>query len=245
MKKIGLCSVTFRDKSVDEIVDLALENGLNFIEWGGDIHLKPGDFDEARRIKALCDKNEILYSYGSYYKYKDTDDFDLVLETAAVLTAKDIRIWAKRISSADIGEEDYKIFIKQSQVMADKAKEKNIRLNFENHRVTLTDTTKSARKMLDDIGRDNVYIYWQPQADDSEEERIQAIKTLHDKITNIHVFNWDENFNRYPLIQVKAEWESYIKNLGGDRAYLLEFVKDDSIEQFKEDAKVLKNMLGG
>ena len=61
MKKIGLCSVTFRDKSVDEIVDLALENGLNFIEWGGDIHLKPGDFDEARRIKALCDKNEILY----------------------------------------------------------------------------------------------------------------------------------------------------------------------------------------
>lgn len=186
-----------------------------------------------------------MYSYGSYYKYKDTDDFDLILETAAALTAKDIRIWAKRISSADISEEDYKIFIKQSQAMADKAKEKNIRLNFENHRVTLTDTTKSARKMLDDIGRDNVYIYWQPQADDSEEERIQAIKTLHDKITNIHVFNWDENFNRYPLIQAKAEWESYIKNLGGDRAYLLEFVKDDSIEQFKEDAKVLKNMLGG
>lgn len=129
--------------------------------------------------------------------------------------------------------------------MADKAKEKNIRINFENHRVTLTDNTKSARKLLDDIDRDNVYVYWQPQADDSEGDRIEAIKTLHDKITNVHVFNWDKDFNRYPLIEAKDEWKSYIKNLGGDRAYLLEFVRDDNIEQFKEDAKVLKNMLGG
>lgn len=245
MKKIGLCSITFRDKNVDEIIELTLENGLNFIERGGDIHLKPGDFEEARRIKALCDKNNILYSYGSYYKYKDTDDFDLILETAEALTAGDIRIWAKRVSSNDISEEEYESFIEQSQAMADKAKNKNIRLNFENHRVTLTDTTKSARKLLNDINRDNVYIYWQPQADDNEEERIEAIKILHDKISNIHVFNWDEDFNRYPLIEAKDEWESYIKKLGGDRAYLLEFVKDDSLEQFKKDAKVLKNMLGG
>lgn len=245
MKLIGLCSVTFRDKSVDEIVDIAVENGLNFIEWGADIHLPPGDFGKAERVKKICNKNNILCSYGSYFKYKEDDDINLILETAEVLGAKDIRIWAKRISSKDISTLEYEKFIRISKKICDKAKKKNININFENHRKTLTDTTKSAEKLLKDIDKENLYMYWQPQAGDDRNERIEAIELLKDKISNVHVFNWDDEFNRYPLKEARDEWKSYVEKLGDDRAYLLEFVKDDSIEQFREDAKVLKEIIGG
>lgn len=60
MKLIGLCSVTFRDKSIDEIVEIAIENGLNFIEWGADIHLPPGDFEKAKELKKYA---KIIISY--------------------------------------------------------------------------------------------------------------------------------------------------------------------------------------
>lgn len=244
MNKIGLCSVTFRNKSAYEILDLAIKNGLNFIEWGGDTHLLPGDFEKAKELKELCKKNNIEYSYGSYYKYRNDDNIDVILDTAEVLGSKDVRIWATRISSSDISPEEYSRFINKSKDIADKAKKKNINIHFEDHRKTLTDTSESAKKILTDIGKDNVYMYWQPQGDESEEERLRSIEILKDRITNVHVFYWDSEFIRYPLSDAKEFWRRYVEALGGERAYLLEFVKNDSLEQFSEDVKVLKEILG-
>ena len=39
----GLCSVTMRQLGVEEVAKLAAESGLRAIEWGGDIHVPPGD----------------------------------------------------------------------------------------------------------------------------------------------------------------------------------------------------------
>ena len=38
----GLCSITFRDLSVDDVVALAADAGLAGIEWGADRHVPPG-----------------------------------------------------------------------------------------------------------------------------------------------------------------------------------------------------------
>ena len=38
----GLCSITFRDLAVDDVVALAAEAGLAGIEWGADRHVPPG-----------------------------------------------------------------------------------------------------------------------------------------------------------------------------------------------------------
>ena len=47
--KTGLVSVTFRQKSVEEIAALTAEAGLSGVEWGGDVHVPPGDREAARR----------------------------------------------------------------------------------------------------------------------------------------------------------------------------------------------------
>ncbi len=41
--RAGLVSVTFRQLSPEEIVRVAREAGLTVIEWGGDVHVPPGD----------------------------------------------------------------------------------------------------------------------------------------------------------------------------------------------------------
>lgn len=45
--KTGLVSVTFRQKSVEEIAALTAEAGLSGVEWGGDVHVPPGDREAA------------------------------------------------------------------------------------------------------------------------------------------------------------------------------------------------------
>ena len=51
--KLGLCSVTFRKKSIEEVVETARKAGVGYIEWGGDIHVK--SVEDACKVKSLCD----------------------------------------------------------------------------------------------------------------------------------------------------------------------------------------------
>ena len=50
--KTGLVSITFREKSPEEIVGLVVEAGLDGIEWGGDVHVPHGDLAKAREVRA-------------------------------------------------------------------------------------------------------------------------------------------------------------------------------------------------
>ena len=42
MNRAGLVSITFRNKTPREIVALMKRAGLSQVEWGGDVHVKPG-----------------------------------------------------------------------------------------------------------------------------------------------------------------------------------------------------------
>ena len=45
---LGLCSVTLRACSIEEVVAIAAGAGLECIEWGADVHVPPGDLEAAR-----------------------------------------------------------------------------------------------------------------------------------------------------------------------------------------------------
>ena len=64
--KSGLTSVTFRRVSVEEIVKYCKICELSAIEWGSDVHAKPGDIRTAERIRRITEENGItVSSYGS------------------------------------------------------------------------------------------------------------------------------------------------------------------------------------
>ena len=49
--KIGVASVTFRNKTVSQVVEISKNAGVEFIEWGGDVHVKT--LEDAKLTKKL------------------------------------------------------------------------------------------------------------------------------------------------------------------------------------------------
>jgi hypothetical protein len=90
MIQTGLCSVTFRRLDPAAIVALTQQAGLGAIEWGGDIHVPPGDEKMARVVgRMTLDAGLRLPSYGSYYRVGQApESFADVLASAVALSVR-------------------------------------------------------------------------------------------------------------------------------------------------------------
>ena len=240
---IGLCTVTFRELSVKDILHLAEKNQLEAIEWGGDVHLPPGDFETAKQICKESKKIGVKYtSYGSYYFLQDSQNFHEVLKTAKALGAKTIRVWAGKKASKEADNSYMKSLIQEAREIADLAAKEKIKIAFEYHSGTLTDTPEAAYRLINKINHPNLSLYWQPSEQLSVLERQESLKKLLPIISNVHVFHWKDFYNRYSLKQGETEWKSYLKLLQNrDRVYYFEFVKNDSVDQFISDLKTLRD----
>lgn len=245
--KIGLVSVTFRQLNVKEIIEFSRQADIDGIEWGSDIHCSVGDINTANDIAKLMNQNNLeTISYGSYYRTGDSNpnEFDAVLESAIVLKSPNIRVWAGNIDSENATSEYRQNLIADCKRIADLASLYNITISFEYHGSTLTNTQSSCVKLLNEIDRDNVLTYWQPLANTTHQENIDNIKELIsiNKLNNIHAYHW-VNAERLELSEGKALWQEYINATQNEvNAILLEFVKNDSTEQFFKDIKTLKSL---
>lgn len=250
MLKTGLCSVTFRKLTPEQIVELAVKAGIEGIEWGSDIHVPAGQLPRAEEIANFTEQAGLnIVSYGSYYRAGESNrndfSFEEILQTAASLRAPTIRVWAGHYGSNEADESYRQIVIYDARRIASLAREYGISINFEYHGGTLTDTKESARRLMEQVGHDNIGIYWQPAVGQDICYRIESLKRIQSWLTHVHVFHW-EGRNRLPLIDGEQKWEQYVKLLSemtGERYMMLEFVKDDDQEQFLKDAGTLKQIL--
>ena len=240
--KTGLTSVTFRQLPAEEIIPLAKSQGLEAIEWGGDVHVPPGDIANAKRIRQMTtDAGLAVSSYGSYWKGLDMDAFHHVLQCALILGAPVIRIWAGNKGSADTDDTEYKLLLENICRACSLSLPHGITIATEYHAKTLTDTLQSTLRLLKDTSLSGLKTYWQPSAKLSFSENLTAIKELSSCLSNIHVFGYGPD-NRPPLSASEDHWLRYIHELESmkdDRYMLLEFVKDNDPEQFRIDAAVL------
>ncbi|SER35142.1 sugar phosphate isomerase/epimerase family protein [Lentzea albida] len=237
----GLVSVTFRQLTVSEIGELATECGLQAVEWGGDVHVPPGDFAAAR--KAL-DTGLKVAAYGSYYRAGVSDRAELapVLETAAELDAPYVRVWAGRTGSEECP--DRAPVVEALQHAVEHAEAMGTKIALEYHQNTLTDTLDSTVQLLDEV--DGVVSYWQPVGGQDVFSAVHEVRTVEP--VTAHVFSWGPGGfqDRLPLAGRRDLWKPVLTELGRDgidRNVLLEFVLDDSPERFREDAKTLLGWL--
>lgn len=246
--RTGLTSVTFRKKTIDEIVGLAQKARLDGIEWGGDIHVPAGDIKAAQHAaKATAGAGLSVLSYGSYFHGDEGEDFAPVLESAKALGAPMIRIWAGRFPYEECSPEEFSRCVKAFQNAAGLAAKEGIAIGFEYHRGTLTQTHAGAAALLDAISRENVSCYWQPNPDISLEEQLVEIDTLLPRLSTVHVFYWTGKNVPHPLSEGLPLWEQYVEHLdktGAPRSMILEFVEGDSPEAFLRDAATLRQLLG-
>ena len=251
MFKTGIVSVTFRKKSIDEIIALAASCGQDAIEVGSDVHAPRENLAECRRIAALAAENGIaIASYGSYYKLgqegNSADLFAEYLTATKALGAPNIRIWGGIKGSEGTSADERAAWVAEAVRCAEAAAHEGITMSFEYHGGTLTDTAESALRFMQEIGHPNAYLYWQPNQYKDEAFNCAALTAVLPYVKNVHVFAWDAkggSLVRFPLSVHEYAWKQYLDILASDgkpRNLLMEFVREDSAAQFVEDANTLK-----
>ena len=252
--KHGLTSVTFRSKTPEEIVALVAKAGLDGIEWAGDVHVPPDAISNARHVRMITqDAGLAVPSYGSYYRAGDPktpeDAFTAVLATAIVLGVDTIRVWAGTNGSAETSADDREKALDDLCRIGAMARDAGITVGCEYHCNTLTDTTESALQLAKTVAESNVKLYWQPPNGASIEYCRAGLEVILPYFCHLHMFSWDctgDEITRLPLADGKEWWKEYLQLIvqaAPDSWALLEFVKDDSAEQFLEDAGTLKEWI--
>jgi sugar phosphate isomerase/epimerase len=251
----GLCSVTFRSLTPQVVIELAASNGIRAIEWGADVHVPPGDLENARQVAArTAEAGLSVSSYGSYIFAPDftPDDVTSVLETARALGTRHIRIWPgqRKRPSADYTPAERRGATEALATIAHRAEDYGMTIGLEYHPNSLTDTLPSAQQLAQDLPMPNLFFYWQPAPGLPLEEALAEISALGPRICHLHVFAWLADASRLPLANRADYWRACIKALPESEwtrpAYaMLEFVRGDDIGQFAADALTLGKILAG
>ncbi len=244
----GLCSVTFRALEPEQIVAVAASAGLEVIEWGGDVHVPPGDVARAARVAtATVDAGLAVCSYGSYFRAGAGEDLTPILDSAEALGADRIRIWAGNAGSADAEEAEWSGTVARLRAAASEASERGIDLALEFHSGTLADTAPSTLRLIDEVGHPALSTYWQPTVGASDDAALDEYAAIERHVTAVHVFSWWPTTERLPLDARGDLWRRLFVAAGASdrppRDALLEFVPDDDPELLATEAASLRRHL--
>lgn len=261
--KTGLVSISFRKKSPKEIIRATKESGLEYIEWGGDVHAPMGKVKLAREIRRLMHGSGLKSaSYGSYFGliYHCDEHFPMpfkyVLKTAKALSAKTIRVWlgwpfcgCKKGCNVFLCEKYFNKNVTITKNLCRDAKKYGITLSIECHWKTLTDDYHDTLRFLEAVGADNLRLYWQPNHERGFEYNVEALTALRPYISNVHVFNWNEKGEKASLSDERGarEWTEYLRILNdenaSERICFLEFMPDGEISSLTAEADALRKIL--
>ena len=255
--KLGLVSISFRPLSVEEIIRLVDDARFDGVEWGGDQHVPHGDLKRARDVARLgAEAGLEVSAYGSYYRFEDCasagdygPDPIAVLDTAKELGAPSVRIWAGQIGSANASEHWWQTVVDRTRELAGEASARGLRLDFEFHDNSLTDTNESTLRLLNDVDHPAVGAFWQTPLGVTHTYRLEGLKSLIGHVSNIHCNYFGDNLwpGMRPLEEGEQDWREYLEVLEkSDRPRWLsiEHVKDHDVNQFPKDAATLKRWVG-
>ncbi|WP_181774894.1 sugar phosphate isomerase/epimerase family protein [Amycolatopsis pittospori] len=249
MIRPGLCSVTLRRLDAEEVARRAEEAGLKVVEWGADVHVRPGDDWAADRVlEAMARYGLTCDSYGSYFRATpiESGKFGEIAATAVRLDASRIRVWAGKAGSADVDPDEREQVVTGLREAADVAAGHGLEVALEFHGGTLTDTAESTVRLLDEVGRDNLGTYWQPPQDLPDEPALAGLELVLDRVLAVHVFSWWPSNERHPLTARTDLWTqafALLAKAGRPLDALLEFVPDNDPDLVPGEADSLRKLI--
>lgn len=244
----GLCSVTFRQLTPGRIIELVADAGLEVIEWGGDIHVPPGDPARAAEVaKATTDAGLAVASYGSYFRAGADEPLTPILDSAEALGADRVRIWAGAVDAAEAAPADWAATIARLSAAASEAGERGIGLALEFHSGTLASTAPTTLRLLAEVASPWLSTYWQPTVAASVDAVLDEYRAIAAHTSAAHVFSWWPTRERLPLRARDALWTRFFTEASAaerpPRDALLEFVPGDDPALLASEAESLRSYL--
>jgi sugar phosphate isomerase/epimerase len=250
----GLCSVTFRDRAVGEVAELAAGCGLRVIEWGGDVHVPAGDLAAASAAVAATREAGLgVCSYGSYL-FCDAgvhDALPAVLDTAEALEAPLVRVWAPYGVEPGAPAGEVAVAVSSLDAVAAGAAERGLDVYLEFHTGTLTATASSAAAVVEAVAAPNLWCAWQPPywGPRTPAEERADLEVLGGHLGPLHVYAWSPDGERHPLAEEADRWAQRLAAAAGSggfvgpRPALLEFVAGDDPDNLAADAAALVRLI--
>lgn len=242
---LGVVSVSFRDRDPRDIAAAAKNAGLRAIEWGSDVHARPGDGEALASIAAIDRELGVgCSSYGTYFRLgagaeaiptDDPEDITPYLDAADVLGTNTLRVWIGARSFADYCDEDRQAILDKAGRAAALAAARGKRLCSEFHLGTFNDCPESAASLAEA----GIGTYWQPFQTVSPQENLRIARALGERVDTVHVFNWSPE-GRHPLVDALDDWRRYLDALPAARTLLLEFMPDDRLGTLEREASSLR-----
>lgn len=242
--KIGMTSVTFRNKTVQEVVEICRRENVNYIEWGSDVHVKTRD--DALIAKKLCDEAGItVSSYGSYYRVGggSSEEWRSLCENAHIMGASSIRVWLGTKDSEETSEEEYQLLLDDCRSICDVAKEYGILVCPECHDNTFNNNTDAIIRFRGDLGRDNFKTYFQSRYFRMEYD-LDRIDRTFDFTENMHVSYSDLKREQRFRKKDKNYLDTLLRKMiskGFNGIVMLEFTQDSDENAFADDIGKLKS----
>jgi len=243
--KIGMTSLTFGSRSIEEVINIAQNAGIDGIEWGVRDNHAVND-ENLYTIKELSLQTGIeIFSLGSYCYMTDLEDCKKTVDMAAKLSAPVIRIWAGKKSPWDCDEKEFDSIVGNAKGMAEYADQFGIALGFEYHNHSLTETSESAVSLAKAIDCKNVGLYWQNNENLSYEQNKNDLQQVTPYLAGIfHIQNHTVKEGKMLLEDIVDNIAGYLKPFGNtDYRALIEFVKNGDEDYFYRDVKALRMAL--
>jgi len=250
----GLCSITFRTLSTDDVIDVAGRAGVGGIEWGADVHAPPGAGPSITALGARTrDAGLAVVSYGSYVGMGPTgDEIDAVLDTAEALGSPMVRIWTELGVTPRSPVTERRRVTERTAVLAERIVARGLLPTLEFHPGTLTETAASANELLDAIGPTALRTHWQPDPSLGPQTALGELSAVTAHLAHLHVFAWGAGGidDRRPLADGAALWTRALEladrdgaGVPGGRYALCEYVLDDDPDQFVADVRALRSWI--
>ena len=244
--RLGLVSISFRPLTVDEIMDLCEQNGLQYIEWGSDVH---APCDDAERLAYLAAEQKrrgiTCSSYGTYFRVgiNPVEEIYGYVSAARILGTNIIRLWCGRGNYEDFSAEEREKILSDAKEIAKIAEAEDVYICMECHNKTYTNCLAGAMELMETVNSGHFGMYWQPNQFVSYETNLAYAKAIAPYVTQIHVFNWEEK-NHYPLADAVDTWRSYLSCFEGDHALLLEHMPNNLPEELPAEVEALRRIVG-
>jgi 3-dehydroshikimate dehydratase len=251
--KLGLCTIAFQEKPLEEVIDIAADHGFDGIElWGKPPHL-PEDYDESyvRNVKDMAHRKGLTISaFGSYVDPLmplHQKHFEEAFKIAHELGTDLVRIWSGGGPSKSIAPADKRLIHFRLVSITQWANFRSIRLGFEMHNNHLTDTVDSILETIEGVRLPALKTYYQPLARSDADEPHTAAEKLAEHIANVHAQNFDENGNACPIADGVVDYAKIVEILSaaGYDGYLeVEFVHgDNKLEALQRDRDYLASLI--
>ncbi|MCX7598121.1 MAG: sugar phosphate isomerase/epimerase [Armatimonadetes bacterium] len=264
--RLALCTIAFRERLVENVLDLAKELGFEGVElWGREPHVSEVyDYNRTRLCRRMCEERGLeIAALGSYLRFaptrKNSDDASLLdtLHTAHTLRAPIVRVWASDVPSAKASAALWEQVVTEAREAARRSRRLGIVLAVEMHDDTLCDTADSARRLVEEVGCDNLRLNFQVGARQGCEDPVERLKKVCDYVVHVHAQNFfqlstanGDGPKRAPLGEGIVDYETLISLLR-QRGYTgwisVEFASvegDGKTEAIAADLAYLRRLVG-